>query len=174
MTPDEAWAAIHKAIDALRFFWEGGAPEPEEKVAPPPKKKPAVNFDLEIKKFVEMWNALPSVPKIRRITKQRRHKFTLRLKDDWWRWNWENALLRIKDIPGLCGKNDRGWRANVDWILKPDTVAKILEGQFNEWGQREKETDVFSLPVEGETPPVKGSADHLPQVEDSNEHDFDY
>ena len=29
--------------------------------------------------------------------------------------------------PHWLGENDRGWRADLDWILKPDNFVKILE-----------------------------------------------
>ena len=29
--------------------------------------------------------------------------------------------------PHWMGENDRGWRADLDWILKPDNFLRILE-----------------------------------------------
>lgn len=36
----------------------------------------------------------------------------------------------------MKGKNDRNWRADFDWMLKSDNMAKILEGKYD--GQRRK------------------------------------
>ena len=30
----------------------------------------------------------------------------------------------------LVGKNNTGWTANFDWIMKPSTVVKIFEGTY--------------------------------------------
>jgi len=30
----------------------------------------------------------------------------------------------------LLGENDRAWTATIDWFLRPDSVDKILEGQY--------------------------------------------
>ena len=31
----------------------------------------------------------------------------------------------------LCGQNSRKWRAGLDWILEPDNLVKIYEGQYS-------------------------------------------
>ena len=28
-------------------------------------------------------------------------------------------------------QNDRGWRADIDWYIKPDTIAKVMEGKYD-------------------------------------------
>ena len=29
------------------------------------------------------------------------------------------------------GKNERGWKANFDFLMRPDTQYKVLEGQYD-------------------------------------------
>jgi len=60
-----------------------------------------------------------------------------RLSDPWWCENWRSALEKMKTIPGLRGENDREWVADIDFFLRPDTVAKILEGKYDNWKPRE-------------------------------------
>jgi hypothetical protein len=31
----------------------------------------------------------------------------------------------------LNGANDRGWKADFDWVLKPSSFLNILEGKYN-------------------------------------------
>ena len=31
----------------------------------------------------------------------------------------------------LCGHNSRNWRAGLDWILEPNNLVKIYEGQYS-------------------------------------------
>ncbi len=38
------------------------------------------------------------------------------------------AMERVRASPFLHGNNDRGWRASVDVLLKPESFAKLLEG----------------------------------------------
>ena len=30
----------------------------------------------------------------------------------------------------MIGKNDRGWKADIEFFLRPDSIAKILEGKY--------------------------------------------
>jgi hypothetical protein len=43
----------------------------------------------------------------------------------------ENACERANNTPFLIGKNDRGWKADFDFIIKPDNTAKIIEGKYH-------------------------------------------
>jgi len=39
-------------------------------------------------------------------------------------------FTKVKDIPFLMGDNDKGWMADLDFILRPDKVTKIIEGSY--------------------------------------------
>ena len=41
------------------------------------------------------------------------------------------AISRMRQSSFCQGENDRQWRANFDWLLRPDTVTKLLEGQYD-------------------------------------------
>jgi hypothetical protein len=41
-----------------------------------------------------------------------------------------------------CGDSDRGWSADIDFFLKPDTHVKVNEGKYDD-----KETPVKQTPV---------------------------
>lgn len=40
---------------------------------------------------------------------------------------WAKLFRKVKLNPHWLGDNDRGWTANLDWILKPANFAKVLE-----------------------------------------------
>lgn len=44
--------------------------------------------------------------------------------------DFENACIKANNNPFLTGKNDRGWKADFDFIIKPDNAAKIIEGSY--------------------------------------------
>lgn len=44
---------------------------------------------------------------------------------------WGAVVTRIANSNFCTGTNDRGWRATFDWLLKPDTRMKVLEGKFD-------------------------------------------
>jgi hypothetical protein len=44
---------------------------------------------------------------------------------------WRRLLERVVATPFLRGENDRGWRANPDWLLKPGVAESVLEGKYD-------------------------------------------
>lgn len=51
------------------------------------------------------------------------------------------ALAAIPRSAFLRGSNPRNWRANIDWFLRPRTIARILEGHYAGTGAREMLSD---------------------------------
>lgn len=43
---------------------------------------------------------------------------------------WANALEAVASSPFLCGHSARGWKCDIDWLLKPSNLAKVLEGRY--------------------------------------------
>jgi len=85
---------------------------------------------LASKSLLAKWNSLKEQPSIRNFSGKRKAALATRLKDPFFRDNWEQALAKIADAPFLAGNNDRGWVATIDWFLKPGSVEKILEGAY--------------------------------------------
>ena len=63
------------------------------------------------------------------------------------RWNeellgdldaWDNFFHYVASSPFLCGSNDRGWTADIDFLIKPETAVKCQEGKYNEIQQSYK------------------------------------
>lgn len=84
---------------------------------------------------VDTWNELPEpFPKVRDVTKNRKKALNARLSTNFWRDNWRSGVERIPSSGFLSGKNDRRWIADFDWFIKPDSLAKILEGKYHDRG----------------------------------------
>lgn len=64
------------------------------------------------------------------VTPKRRKAIAARWRDRFWRENWQEALEVASSTPFLQGQNDRSWKMTFDWFLKPDSVAKIIEGNY--------------------------------------------
>ena len=45
---------------------------------------------------------------------------------------WRSFCERVMASGFLTGSNDRGWRADFDWCLKPANFAKIAEGRYDQ------------------------------------------
>lgn len=86
-----------------------------------------------VENIVAAWNELAEerdLPKVAKITAARRKQIQARLKeysDD----EWSRALTAIYRSRFLCGDNDRGWKANFDFLLQPSSFAKLLEGAYD-------------------------------------------
>ncbi len=96
-----------------------------------------------------LWNAEadPAFPRWKVSTDKRRKAAIARFKerpiegDDGWR----AVIRRMNASPFLKGVNDRNWIASPDWLLKPDSANKVLEGQYD--GKRTAGPSPNSLPV---------------------------
>ena len=55
---------------------------------------------------------------------------------------WEKIILKLNTIPWLTGTakgKESGWRANFDWLIRPGTADKILEGVYDPKGRPQPE-----------------------------------
>lgn len=59
----------------------------------------------------------------------------------------DTLYSKVSKIPFLTGDNDRGWKADFDFVHKMDKVVKIMEGGYVGIGTK-KEDNVFKRPKE--------------------------
>jgi len=71
------------------------------------------------------------LPVAKSLTDDRKKKLRVRLEDDQDLTNWKTALANIARSPFLTGKNDRGWKASLDFLLQPSSYSKVLEGVYS-------------------------------------------
>jgi len=90
----------------------------------------------------------PNMPVIKILTDQRKKTINARLKE-----HSMEIINQVLEIAGrsdfLNGKNDKKWKANFDWIMKPLNFVKIMEGNYNnnkqhdlskiDWDKEERE-----------------------------------
>lgn len=95
--------------------------------------------------FLEAWNAA-GLTRAQKLTTKRLKHLRARSADPDWVANWRAALERAKVLPFCRGQNDRGWLADIDWFLRPDTVTKLLEGRY------------VSAPAAGTKPPASSKS----------------
>ena len=43
---------------------------------------------------------------------------------------WSDLFNKISKSPFLMGDNDRGWKADLGWIVKRENLVKIIEGRY--------------------------------------------
>lgn len=84
------------------------------------------------KEIFKLWNELaPSVlPRAEKYNANRQKRANARYRENPDTECWKKAIGVIEKSNFLMGKNDRGWRANFDWLIAPGNVEKLLEGQY--------------------------------------------
>lgn len=66
-----------------------------------------------------------------RWTDKRKTALRQRWKDAFWREHYAEALDLIPGSEFLRGYGSTGWRATIDWFLKPESVVRIIEGKYH-------------------------------------------
>lgn len=87
----------------------------------------------ECELIVQSWNVMAKATDlslVAKLTDKRRSALRARLRSDGME-AFSLAIGRIPRCPFLLGQNERGWTADFDFLLKPDSVTKILEGKYD-------------------------------------------
>ena len=142
-------AAIHREMERLKKAKQRCPDDVPHKKALPPYPSPypspsPVPVDVEVKEDIssdklalvtEAWNRLAAqtaLPATRgKPSKTRTAALKQRLNDKQWVADYKAAIEKIPSCPFLLGDSDGGWRADFDWFIKPESVNKIMEGQYN-------------------------------------------
>ena len=108
---------------------KGKGATPDEPVVdtPPPPKTPRSHW------LCEIWNEHGKrLPKCRiPISEDRLKKIKTRVKDTPLQEPWIEAVQRLAESNFANGLSDSSWVATFDWFIKPDSLAKILEGKYD-------------------------------------------
>jgi hypothetical protein len=100
-------------------------PEHSSSVSTPP-----LEGQVPLSQVIGYWNS--KIGENIRCTDTRRKSLHARLLVAYWRDNWKNAIDKIADSSFCCGDNARKWKATIDWLLKPDTLTKVMEGKYDD------------------------------------------
>lgn len=93
---------------------------------------PAPRFDLN--EAVRAWNDMAArigLAQVQRVTEPRRRALKARLAECDGIEGWHAALAKIEASPFLTGNNDRGWRADFDFVTRESSFTKIMEGKYD-------------------------------------------
>ena len=81
--------------------------------------------------FQAKWNATRGVKQCKAMNDARKTSLQARVKEDGWADNLDAALAKVATSDFLSGTNDRGWVADVEWFLRPGSLLKVLEGNYD-------------------------------------------
>lgn len=83
--------------------------------------------------LVTLWNELahPNLPRVRLLPDKRKRSVVNRMKEFPDQNFWISLVQRINKSKLLLGENGRGWRCDFDWVMNPNNLTKIIEGNYD-------------------------------------------
>lgn len=108
---------------------------PEEKTTPlngSPKGEPIPPPALLPEHVLEAWNDMAGRLGLSKakLTPDRRRKLNARIRQHGVE-DWTEAISAVERSSFLRGENDRGWRADFDFLLQPASFNKLIEGSYD-------------------------------------------
>lgn len=98
----------------------------------------------ETDQAIEEWNALAEelgLPKVQVVNKPRLRELKNRLKEAGGIEGWRYALDMIRKSSFCQGDNDRGWRANIDFMLRQSRFIKLMEGVYSDTPSKDRSVE---------------------------------
>jgi hypothetical protein len=112
--------------------------ESEESAIEPEAVGPVDDFIVQRDRFTDCWNNAQGVRLISSMSNTRLSQLRARLGEtiriQAVAWNWLDALeemIRTKFPLPVTRGDPSGWKPDVDWILKPDSLPAIVEGKYD-------------------------------------------
>ena len=82
-------------------------------------------------RFTTKW-PVKFLPIPNKLTDGRKSKLKARLKDAGGLEGWRQAMQNLEASAFLCGHNDKGWKADIDFILQEKSFTRLIEGFYAE------------------------------------------
>jgi len=86
----------------------------------------------DIQEIVDLYNDIcVSLPKVRSVTDKRKKAIQSLFKKGYFIDQFAEVFNIANSSDFLTGKNDRGWKADLDFLLREDKFVKTLEGGYS-------------------------------------------
>ena len=96
------------------------------------KTPPKIIKACEKNPLKDIWNEnCGKLPKVRALRGRRATMAKARWDSNKDNEYWIEVVKKMSESPFLNGENDRGWKADFDFFVRPDTQDKVLEGKYN-------------------------------------------
>ena len=95
------------------------------------EEKEPEDSTAQAKELIDEYNSIcgDKLPNAIQITAKRKRAIKARLKT-YSREEIIKVFRLANESNFLCGDNDRGWKADIDWLLNENNMIKVLEGRY--------------------------------------------
>jgi uncharacterized phage protein (TIGR02220 family) len=92
---------------------------------------------INYQNLVDYWNKRTNLNKIKVLSEKRKATVRARIKEHG-KERFKEVIDKAGESGFLNGKNDREWKADFDWIMRPTNFIKILEGNYENKTEKKK------------------------------------
>lgn len=134
---DSSFAAQIDPVPAPATKRKKPIPEADLFPDPPAEAPPArrmMTATEAAKEGFRMWNDLAGrcgLPKAEKLTPKRMMALGARMRDAGSVQKFGEIIARIEHIGWMRGDNDRGWRADLDFVCQQSSFVKLMEGAYD-------------------------------------------
>jgi len=80
----------------------------------------------------DYWNTKTRLPKVIKLSDKRKKSIKIRAKESFFVDHWKEAIDRLDASDFATGKNERGWKASIEWLThNDDNITKVIEGKYD-------------------------------------------
>ena len=101
-----------------------------ERAGPPEK--------ADCRKAMDIWNSMAKrngLAQAQHLSARRMRLFKAMLAECGGMEGWQAACEKVEASAFLLGENPRSWRADLDFVLKPNSFTKLMEGSYDTQSQ---------------------------------------
>ena len=113
------------------------SPNPQSSIPPSPPKGGSSPTDRAISVFSDQASKA-GLPVPRKVTADRRRKVEARIREHGEEL-WAEACRRMANSAFCRGENDRGWRADLDFLCQPKSFNGLIEGKYDDRPHRQSQ-----------------------------------
>lgn len=97
-------------------------------------KEKDIDIDIDYERIVNLYSSnCPPFTNIKSLTVTRKEAIKKRIIIDKYTYeDFENLFNMAAETPFLRGEGKDGWKANFDWLIRENNMAKVLEGTYAE------------------------------------------
>lgn len=103
--------------------------EREGTAAEPPAPRPSIPYEA-IKAFYN--ETCLSFPRCTAMSESRKKAIKARFNSGYTLDDFKHVFIKAESSSFLKGRNDRNWTASFDWLIRDSSMAKVLDGNYDD------------------------------------------